>query len=167
MRDTKIPVILSTKVHFRYDVPWEKVHEALLAAARLIPNIMQDPPPVVFHNSLENSTVVYELRFCTKSPSKKAAMFSELHRNIQIQCNRAGIEILTPQYSAIRDGNALAIPEENRPQGYTQPGFQLHPLGNLFQIDLQLGSSGKNGRTTNSSEPSSSTQHRDSQSQSS
>jgi small-conductance mechanosensitive channel len=167
LRDTNIPVTLSTKVHFRYDVPWEKIHEALLNSARLIPNILQDPAPAVFHNSLENSTIVYELRFCTKSPSRKAAMFSELHRNIQIQCNHAGIEILTPQYSAIRDGNALALPDEHKPKGYTQPGFQLHPLGNLFQIDLQLGSSGKNGRTTHPSEPSPSTHQSDSPSQNS
>jgi hypothetical protein len=53
------------------------------------------------------------------------AIYSGLHRNIQDSFNRAGVEIMSPSYLALRDGNKTTIPAENLPPGYQQPAF-LH-----------------------------------------
>jgi hypothetical protein len=45
------------------------------------------------------------------------------------------IEILSPQYSAVRDGNQITIPEDYLSVSYEAPGFRLFPLGNLFNTD--------------------------------
>ena len=59
-------------------------------------------------------------------------IYSQLHQNIQDKCNEAGIEILSPQYSALRDGNRNTIPEDYLPQNYTVPGFRFNPLDRLL-----------------------------------
>lgn len=61
-----------------------------------------------------------------------ANIYSELHQNIQDQCNEADIEILSPHYSAIRDGNHNTIPADYLPENYQAPGFRLDPLTNLL-----------------------------------
>jgi hypothetical protein len=50
---------------------------------------------------------------------------SNLHANILQQCNEAGIEILSPTYTALRDGNASTIPAEKLPPDYIPPGFRI------------------------------------------
>lgn len=39
-----------------------------------------------------------------------ARIYSELHQNIQDRCAVAGIEILSPAYTSVRDGNPSTIP---------------------------------------------------------
>jgi hypothetical protein len=34
---------------------------------------------------------------------------------------------MSPRYEALRDGNAVAIPEEHRPAGYEPPTFRIAP----------------------------------------
>ncbi|MFN7526168.1 MAG: mechanosensitive ion channel family protein, partial [Dolichospermum sp.] len=55
--------------------------------------------------------------------------------NIQDKCNEAGIEILSPHYSAVRDGNQTTIPENYLSEDYKAPGFRLSYLNNLFNPD--------------------------------
>ena len=59
-------------------------------------------------------------------------IYSQLHQNIQDKCNEADIEILSPHYSAIRDGNHNTMPEDYLPDNYTPPGFRLDPVTNLL-----------------------------------
>jgi hypothetical protein len=40
-----------------------------------------------------------------------ARIYSDLHNNILDEFNKAGVEIMSPHYSAFRDGNASTIPE--------------------------------------------------------
>ena len=47
--------------------------------------------------------------------------YSQLPPHIQDQCNKAGIEIISPHYSGLRDGNQIMIPENYLPPDY-QPG---------------------------------------------
>ena len=62
--------------------------------------------------------------------------YSELYENIQDKCNEVGIEIMSPHYSAIRDGNQNTIPENYLPQDYDAPGFRINPLKQQFnQLD--------------------------------
>ena len=57
---------------------------------------------------------------------------SKLNENIQDKCNEADIEIMSPHYSAIRDGNQNTIPENYLPSDYAPPGFNINPLGKLL-----------------------------------
>jgi small-conductance mechanosensitive channel len=53
------------------------------------------------------------------------AIYSELHQNIQDYCNQAGIEILSPGFSALRDGNHSTIPADYLPPDYQSPTFSI------------------------------------------
>lgn len=152
IRDTNIPVIVSTRVNFRYDVPWQKVYEILLDAASITSDVLADPAPKVSQESLGEFSVSYKLSVRTNHPNEEATICSELHHNIRAKCDAAGIEILSPHYSAVRDGNMSTVPEDYLPKDYTPRGFQLNSLGNLFQIDMKWGSGENNGKqspTTN------------------
>lgn len=52
-------------------------------------------------------------------------IYSELHQNLQDHCNRAGIEILSPHYGALRDGNQSTIPDNYLPTSYRPPTWNL------------------------------------------
>ncbi len=99
-------LILHTSVTIGYDVPWRDVHNALLeAAARCGENIRKEPAPFVLQTALNDYYVAYELNVYTERADRMAAIYSDLHCNIQDVFNEKGIEILSPAYSAIRDGN--------------------------------------------------------------
>ncbi len=133
-REIDEPLILHTTITLGYDVPWTQVHQVLIEAARISPLILEDPAPFVLQTNLGDFSVSYELNVYTDRPSKMPKIYSQLHQNIQDKCNEAGIEILSPQYSALRDGNQHTIPEDYLPQDYTAPGFRVHPLdGSLNQ----------------------------------
>jgi small-conductance mechanosensitive channel len=147
IRDSQVPVMLTATITLGYDVPWDKIYRVLAQAALFTADILQDPPPFVLQTNLGDFSVTYELKAYTNQPSLMEVIHSELHQNIQDQCNSNDIEILSPIYSAIRDGNTSTMPESYLPPDYKVPGFQLHPLGNLFQVDLKLGGDKGNSNT--------------------
>jgi hypothetical protein len=51
--------------------------------------------------------------------------YSELHANIQEEFNQAGVEIMSPGYTALRDGNTVTVPKEYRREGYEAPSFRV------------------------------------------
>lgn len=132
IRDIDRHIILHTTVTLGYDIPWRKVHQILIEAARLCPLILTEPAPFILQTSLGDFSVSYELNAYTDRPSIASEIHSQLHQNIQDKCNEAGVEILSPQYSAIRDGSQNTIPKDYLQQDYTIPGFDLHPLARLF-----------------------------------
>lgn len=121
----KLGLILHTSVTIGYDVPWRTVHQLLTDAARATQHILQDPEPFVLQTSLNDFSVTYELNAYTDNPKAMTRIYSELHQNIQDKFNQAGVEILSPHYTALRDGNTLAIPSEHRPKGYTPGAFRI------------------------------------------
>jgi small-conductance mechanosensitive channel len=123
-------LILHTTITLGYDVPWRKVYQALIAAANATEHILKEPVPFVLQTSLDDFYVSYELNAYTDRPTMMAIIYSELHQNIQDKCNEVGIEIMSPHYSAIRDGNQNTIPEDYLPKDYTIPSFRIHSLGN-------------------------------------
>jgi small-conductance mechanosensitive channel len=131
-RDINQHLILHTTITLGYDVPWRQVHQVLIEAARSSTSILEDPNPFVLQTSLGDFAVSYELNAYTDCPSSMAKTYSQLYQNIQDKCNEAGIEILSPQYSALRDGNQNTIPENYLPQNYTAPGFRLNPLDRVL-----------------------------------
>jgi small-conductance mechanosensitive channel len=118
-------LILNTKVTIGYDVDWRKVHELLLAAAKRVEALMPEPAPFVLQTSLDDFYVSYELNAYTKVPAKMAVTYSQLHAEIQNAFAEAGVEIMSPHYTAARDGNAAAIPAEHLPRDYTVPAFNI------------------------------------------
>ena len=119
-------LILHTTVTIGYDVPWEKVHNALLQAADRTEFILKDPKPFVFQNSLEDFYVGYEINGYTKNANQQGSIYSELHTHIQDCFNEAGIEIMSPHYRAGRDGNQTTIPENYLPKDYKAPPFNIN-----------------------------------------
>lgn len=104
-------LILHTTVTIGYDAPWRTVHELLLAAARATDGVLADPEPFVLQTSLNDFYVSYELNVRTRDTSRIARLYSDLHANIQDRFNEAGVEIMSPHFAALRDGNAPAMPE--------------------------------------------------------
>ena len=123
------PLILHTSVTIGYDAPWRKVYELLIAAARSTTHILEDPEPFVLQTSLDDFYVTYEVNAYTGHPNKMATIYAELHQNIQDKFNEAGVEIMSPHYAQIRDGNKTTIPDQYLPKGYQAPGLRLWPLG--------------------------------------
>ena len=103
-------LILHTTLTIGYDVPWRDVHQTLLEAAKKTNFILEEPVPFVLQTSLDDFYISYQLNGYTKHPNQQASIYSELHQNIQDCCSQAGIEILSPHYRALRDGNELTNP---------------------------------------------------------
>ena len=134
-RDTGIPLVIYTTITLGYDVPWRKVHQVLMEAADATESILKDPTPFVLQTSLDDFYVSYELNVYTDQTRQLPLIYSNLHKNIQDKCNEADIEILSPHYSAIRDGNHNTIPENYLPKDYQAPGFKLEDIGKFLRND--------------------------------
>ena len=119
-------LILHTTVTIGYDVPWQKVHNALLEAANRTEFLLKEPKPFVFQNSLEDFYVGYEINAYTKNANQQGSIYSDLHTHIQDCFNEAGIEIMSPHYRAGRDGSQTTIPESYLPKDYKAPPFNFN-----------------------------------------
>ncbi|MGE5656925.1 MAG: mechanosensitive ion channel family protein [Actinomycetota bacterium] len=126
-------LILYTSVTLGYDVPWRDIHIALIDAALATEYILQVPQPFVLQTSLNDYHITYQLNAYTDHPEVMAEIYSKLHQNIQDKCNSAGIEILSPGYAAIRDGNYSTIPEAYLPNDYMPPSFSVSNSHQNFQ----------------------------------
>lgn len=118
-------LILNTTVTIGYDAPWRRVHELLIEAAVATENILELPAPFVFQTSLDDFYVSYQINAYTEKPSVMARTYSDLHQNIQEKFNEAGVEIMSPHYSTLRDGNMTTIPESYLSETYKQPPFRV------------------------------------------
>ena len=91
-------LILHTTVGIGYETPWRQVEAMLLEAARRTPRLMTEPPPFVFHLSLGDFCVTYELNVYCRDPLKMRATYTDLHRCILDVFNEYGVQIMTPAY---------------------------------------------------------------------
>jgi small-conductance mechanosensitive channel len=124
-REAKSYLVLHTTITLGYDIPWRTVHEVLIEAAKATTHIVSNPAPFVLQTSLNDYNISYEVNAHTNCPQLMPIIYSELHQNIQDYCNQAGIEILSPAFSALRDGNHSTIPASYLPADYTAPSFQV------------------------------------------
>ncbi len=132
LRELNEPMVVRANITLGYDVPWRLVEQVLVEAASATPDILEEPSPFIKIISLDDFYVNYELRAYTNNIDKLGTIYKELPQNILDKCNEAEIEILSPHYSAVRDGNQNTIPEDYLPKGYTAPGFRVHLLDQLF-----------------------------------
>ena len=121
----KTGVIFHTTVTIGYDAPWRTVHQLLLNAALDTNHVRRQPAPFVLQKGLDDFYVAYELNAYTDVPREMLNIYSELHQNIQDKFNEAGVEICSPHFSSLRDGNTIAIPEQYIRPEYKAPGFRL------------------------------------------
>ncbi len=122
-------LIVHTTVTIGYDAPWRQVHQLLIDAALDTPMIEKEPAPYVLQTSLDDYYVSYRINAYTKQANKQLRIYSALHANIQDHFNKAGVEIMSPHYKALRDGNATTIPSDYLDKDYVQPAFQTQMRG--------------------------------------
>jgi small-conductance mechanosensitive channel len=118
-------LIIHTTVTIGYDVPWRDMHQALIDAASKTELVLTKPKPFVLQTSLDDFYVSYQVNAYVHEANMQAAIYSELHQNIQDVCNERGIEILSPHYRAERDGNMTSIPASYLSKDYKAPSFNI------------------------------------------
>ena len=118
-------LILHTSVTIGYDAPWRQIQDLLIAAALATPGILKEPKPFVWQTALNDFYVTYEINAYTDSPRDMIDIYAALHARIQDEFYAAGVEIMSPHFTAIRDGNTVAIPEAFRGVGYRAPAFRI------------------------------------------
>ena len=79
----------------------------------------------MLQKGLDDFYVSYELNAYTNAPKEMLNIYSDLHQNIQDKFNEAGVEICSPHFSSLRDGNVIAIPEQYIGPDYKAPGFRM------------------------------------------
>jgi len=146
IRESRTPVRTSCDVGLGYDLSWQEAYETLATAALETNYVLEEPAPIVEHFALGDYAVTYRVKVYTRYPRRIEEIQADLLRNVHEKCNQAGIEILSPVYSAVRDGNPSTLPEANLPENYVAPGFKVNPSGNLFQVDLRMGPNSRGRR---------------------
>ena len=106
-------LIIHSEVTIGYDVPWRLVNKLLTEAALNTPGVVDDPRPFVLSTSLSDWYPVYQVNAYIKDADKLAEIYSNLHQNIQDRFNAEGVEIMSPHYMAMRDGNDPAMPKDD------------------------------------------------------
>ena len=122
---SNLGLIMHTTVTIGYDVPWKKVHELLINSALDTIGLLKEPKPFVLQTSLDDFYVSYQVNAYTNDANKQALIYSLLHQNIQDKFNESGVEIMSPHYKALRDGNTTAIPPDYLPDNYVSPSFNI------------------------------------------
>jgi small-conductance mechanosensitive channel len=118
-------LILHTTVTIGYDAPWRRVHELLLQAAETTEGVLREPAPFILQKSLDDFYVTYELNAYTDQSHGMTQIYSLLHQNIQDSFNKGGVEIMSPHYAQLRDGNKVTIPASYLPQDYVPGGLRI------------------------------------------
>jgi small-conductance mechanosensitive channel len=127
-------LILHTSVTIGYDAPWRKIHELLVDAALATPGVLHEPKPFVWQTALNDFYVTYEINAYTASAKDMIEIYAVLHSRIQDSFYAAGVEIMSPHFTALRDGNTVAIPEELRPPGYQSPRFRVEESATVLPM---------------------------------
>jgi small-conductance mechanosensitive channel len=104
-------LLVHSTITIGYDVPWQKVNELLIAAAGKTEGIGSHPEPFVLQTSLEDNYVSYEVNGWTRKPEELPRIYSALHANILDEFHGQNVEITSPAYRAMRDGNPITVPE--------------------------------------------------------
>lgn len=118
-------VAIKTTITLGYDNSWRTVYETLCRAALKTEAILHDPQPYVLQTELSDFYVAYTLHAYTKKTDDLMELYSRLHENIQDCCNEVGIEIMSPHYTTLRDGNHTTIPSNYLESDYQSPGFRI------------------------------------------
>ncbi len=126
-------VILHTSVSIGYDVPWRKVRDLLIQAARGTEGLLDEPEPFVLQTQLGDFAVTYEINGYTDKPASMNRILSQLHSNVQDVFTDAGIEILSPTHQAFRSvDDTLPPPLEAGQAPEPEPEEVEHDVGDAL-----------------------------------
>ena len=89
------------------------------------PGILAEPRPFVWQTALNDFYVTYEINAYTHSPREMIDIYAALHARVQDEFYAAGVEIMSPHFTALRDGNTMAIPQAFRGAEYRAPAFRV------------------------------------------
>lgn len=115
-------LIIHAEVSIGYDVPWRKVHSLLLKAAQATQGVATDPEPFVLETELQDWYPVYQINAYIKEADQLAQIYSNLYQSIQDVFAEADVEIMSPHYMAVRDGNETTIPKSGLKPEETKEG---------------------------------------------
>jgi small-conductance mechanosensitive channel len=120
-------LIVQSRVTIGYDAPWRKVHELLLTAAGRTEGVLASPAPFVVQEALNDYYPTYCLNAYTEHATGMEVfrLRSRLNEAIQDAFFEGGVEILSPAFTAIRDGNRTAMPPQYLPPDYRAPGWKV------------------------------------------
>lgn len=107
-------LIIHSEVTIGYDAPWRQVHQLLIEAALATPGVTDEPRPFVLQTSLSDWYPVYQVNAYVRNAQELPRIYSILHQNIQDRFNEAGVEIMSPHYMAMREGNESTIPKNDQ-----------------------------------------------------
>jgi small-conductance mechanosensitive channel len=103
-------LVLHTSVTIGYDVDWRTVERLLIEAAKATEHVRSEPPPFVLVTSLDDFVVSHQINAYTSTPHSMSQIYADLHKNILDKFNEAGVEIMSPRYTSLRNGNDVVIP---------------------------------------------------------
>ena len=86
----------------------------LETAARNVEGLLLEPAPYVIQKALDDFYVRYEVRAFCNVPRELHLVEGRLNQAIQDEFFREGVEICSPHFNSLRDGNAPAMPAEMR-----------------------------------------------------
>ena len=115
-------LIIHAEVSIGYDVPWRKVHSLLLKAAQATQGVAADPEPFVLETELQDWYPVYQINAYITEADQLAQIYSNLYQSIQDVFAEADVEIMSPHYMAVRDGNEKTIPKSGLKPEETKEG---------------------------------------------
>jgi len=98
------------EVTIGYETASERVERALIVAALDTPGVQSDPRPYVLQTELHDYYIRYEICAYTKRPTELHLIETSLRRKMQQHLFADGIEICSPAFFALRDGNAVQLP---------------------------------------------------------
>jgi small-conductance mechanosensitive channel len=114
-REIRQPVALACTITIGYDVPWRQVEELMLAAARSVEGVTDEMEPFVLQTALNDFHISYELTAFLRDANTYRLSLSQLHGALQDKFAEAGVEILSPGYHSVRNGNPSTVPKTTPP----------------------------------------------------
>jgi len=120
-------LVLHTQATIGYDVDWRIVHQLLIDAAGRVEGVEREPTPWVFQRSLNDFHITYEICCVTHDSKNQFLLYSRLHQQIQDAFAAAGVEILSPAFSNLRDANVNVLPQEPKGPRAAPGGFRIRP----------------------------------------
>ncbi|CAG1003635.1 hypothetical protein GPROT1_04145, partial [Gammaproteobacteria bacterium] len=91
-------LVVSVNAGIGYETPWRQVEAMLLLAAERTEGVLREPGPFVWHLSLGDFCVNYELNAFIADALAAPAVRTALSRNVLDVFNEYGVQIMTPAY---------------------------------------------------------------------
>jgi small-conductance mechanosensitive channel len=110
-------LFMYTSATIGYDVPRTQVEGLMLEAAAKCEGVVSSPEPFVLMRGLGDYNIEYQLNVAMDPLRARELpwLYSQLHARVYDAFAAAGVEILSPSYFALRDGNRATIPEAMHP----------------------------------------------------